>query len=465
MSQTEQGRSNTPRRPLARVGLIALAILVIGAAALSVRREPDLSHLDVAIVSGARQGHSHAEVARFAARARQRGGRVRNVVTAGSGENLARLTAPRADVDFGLVQDGADFGGASGIELVARLPHGETLFFLGKYADTIGDYADLRGMRIGAGPEGSGTAQLIDRVLRQNGFDTLGLRVEHAPVASQIDAAARGDLDLAAAVLFEDADLIDRAVRRRGLHIASFASARALAPRLGTGVHAAVLPAGHYDAIRRSPARDVEVLRVDTLLLASERASRSEINGLLTVLARELPGLIEHNRQTVPPEGLAMSRVASEFDENHGPPLVDEYLPRVVDVLPLSNVMTFVMAVSILFNVMGFLNRFRLWRLDVARVKLEGELRELFGGDITRKEIEMLDPKTSLTTERERAQLSELIVRQRELIERCRKDAASRLVPMGGEMVYRYQEDLMIETLAVVRRFEQRLAEHLRNAA
>lgn len=446
------------RRRLVRAAVLAALVVLLGLGAWSIDFALDLSHLDVGVLGGSEQGHYHAQVARFGQRAERDGGRVRNLTTAGSVENLERLASPGegCDVDFGLVQDGADFDSVEGVEMIARLPDAETLFFLGRAAGGVEDFRDLSGLRVGAGPEGSGTAELVERLLALPGFDTLSVRVEHGPVADQIEEAARGELDLAALVIYEDAQLVERAVRRRGLQIASFASAGAVQHRLGSGVRAGVLSAGHYDAVRGVPSRERHVLQVETLLLASECASRSEINAVLSVLAHELPGFVELNRRAVPPHGLERSDVATEYFENHGPPLLDQYLPAVVDVVPLGNLMTFIMAVSVLFNVMGVLNRFQIWRIDTERMKLEGELRDLFGGSITRSEIEHLDPAETLTDDEERARLADLITRQRELIDKCRRLGGSFLVPMGGEMVYRYQEDLMDETLAVVRRFQRR---------
>ena len=446
------------RRGWVRAALILVGVGGVAALALSIDFEPNLRHVDIGVLSGVREGHYHAQVERFARRASRTGGRVRNISTAGSIENLRRLAnpGPGCEVDFGLVQDGEAFESVANVEAVARLPHGETLFFLGRDADAIDDFRDLRGLRIGVGPEESGTAELIRTLFALPGFDSLEIEKVHGPVAEQIEDAANGELDLAAMVLYEDATLVDRAVRERHLRIASFSSAPAVAARID-GVSAGILEAGHYDAVHGFPLTDRRVLRVDTLLLGSRCASRSEINAILTVLGREVPGFVEHNRASPPPHGLRFSTVASEFYENHGPAMVDEYLPRVVDIVPLSNFMTLVMGLSILFNVMSFLNRFRLWRLDTNRAKVEGELRDLFGGGFTRKEIDQLDPSTTLTTEVERVRLDATIRHLDELLQRCRRQAASMLVPMGQEMVYRYQESLILEVLAVSRSFRRRL--------
>ena len=446
------------RRQWLRTAMLVLGVALIGLVALSIDFEPNLRHVDIGVVSGSEDGHYHAQVDAFAARARRDGGRVRNLVTAGSVENLRRLADPGEDceVDFGLVQDGGRFDDVDDVEVVARLPRGESLLFLGRAADEIEDFRDLRGLTIGVGPEGSGTAMLVEELFSLPGFDSLDVTRVNGSVGEQVEEAAAGELDLAAAVMFEDARMVRRAVRTHHLRLAGFRSASAVASQFH-GVAATTIEAGHYDAVRGLPARDRQVLTVDTLILASACAKRSEINAILSVLAHELPGFVEQNRTAPAPHGVEVSSVATEYFENHGPPMVDQYLPEVVDVIPLSNFMTFVMGVSLLFNVMSVLNRFRLWRLDVGRTKLEGELRELFGGGITRADIEHLDPHATLTEPQERESFGALIDRLHGLLEKCRKQASSMLVPMGQEMSYRYQEDLMIDTLAVLRRFRKSL--------
>ncbi|MCB9597853.1 MAG: ABC transporter substrate-binding protein [Sandaracinaceae bacterium] len=457
-AERAEDASKARRRAWLRTGSIVLVVVAIGGAALSIDFAPNLRHIDIGVVSGSPEGHYHAQVEAFRVRAEHDGGRVRNLATAGSGENLRRLAEPgeECEVDFGLVQDGSHFDPDVPVEVVARMPRGESLFFFGRDAEAIHDFRDLRGLTIGVGPEGSGTAQLVGDLFALPGFASLDVTLQNGSVAEQIASAARGELDLAAAVLYEDSRLAMETVRRRGLHIASFDSIAAVASQL-VGAHAHTIEAGHYDAVRGLPATDVHLLAVDTLILSSACARRSEINAILSVLSHELPGFVEQNRNAIEPHGLEMNSVATEYFDNHGPQIVDEYLPRVVDVIPLSNFMTFVMAISVLFNVMSILNRFRLWRLDTRRVKIERELRELFGGGITRGEIDLLDPHETLTTHADRERFDQLVLRLRELVEVCRKQAVSFLVPMGQEMVYRYQEDLMIDTLADMRRFRARL--------
>lgn len=326
---------------------------------------------------------------------------------------------------------------------------------VGREGHLVRDVSDLRGLRIGAGPEGSGTAVLMERLFAMPGFDRLDVTLVHGPIAEQLTLARRDELDLAAMVVFPDASGITRAVRHHGLTLAGFQSAEAIALHLD-GARAGHIAAGHFDAVRGLPPENVPVLTVDTLLVAGPCAKRSEINAVLSLFAHELPGFVAHNREVPPPAHITVSEVAREFYENHGPPLVDRYVPRVVDVIPLSNVMTLIMAVSILFNVMSFLNRFRLWRLDARRHTIEDELRDLFGGGITQKEIDNLDPTEALREPEHRAKLDALVHRLSALLADCRRHATSALVPMGQEMVYRYQENLILELIAMLRRFQRR---------
>src|SRR5207249_7251143 len=121
--------------------------------------------------------------------------------------------------------------------------------------------------------------------------------------------------------------------------------------------------AGQFDAVRMLPPADKRVLRVDTLLLGNRCASRSQTIGLLRATAEVFPDFVRHNHDAPPAPGIELSSAAKSFYDAGGPELLDEYLPRVADLMPASNWVQVVMAVSVLFNIMGVGNRFRLWRV------------------------------------------------------------------------------------------------------
>jgi DNA-binding transcriptional LysR family regulator len=141
-----------------------------------------------------------------------------NLATQGSVDNLAQLAAakPTCRAHYALVQDGLDW--PSGLELVARLPRSESVFFLGRDADRIRTLTDLRGLRIGAGPQ-AGTALLAQKILQSRDLSPLNLKLTHLPLDVQIMQLQDGRLDLGVFVMDEDAHLIDHAVRDGGLAI------------------------------------------------------------------------------------------------------------------------------------------------------------------------------------------------------------------------------------------------------
>jgi TRAP-type uncharacterized transport system substrate-binding protein len=77
---------------------------------------------------------------------------------------------------------------------------------LGRDADRIKSPQDLRGLRLGIGPLGSGTENLARRVLVP--LTELELRVSTQSIDQQLDMLERGELDLGAMVIDEDAQLV-----------------------------------------------------------------------------------------------------------------------------------------------------------------------------------------------------------------------------------------------------------------
>jgi hypothetical protein len=215
--------------------------------------------------------------------------------------------------------------------------------------------------------------------------------------------------------------------------------------------------AGQYDPIRVLPKQTTLLLKVDTLVLSDGSASHSETVSLLTLLTERFPGFLEHNREIANTTGLPLSTVSRQFIEDGGPALMDEYAPWLVDWIPLSNLVHFAMVISVLFNLMGTGNRYCLWRIDVQRVELEGELYELFGGIVTAREVNRLEPRPEHAAGPWRTRFDTLVTEMATLAETSRKQSVGFLVPMGREMSYRYQEMLISNWLGPLRGYRQRL--------
>jgi hypothetical protein len=89
------------------------------------------------------------------------------------------------------------------------------------------------------------------------------------------------------------------------------------------------------------------------------------------------------------------------------------------------------------------LSRFRLWRIDAAREKLEAEVQRL-----------QPEPSSSqpLPSQVRVADIRANILRRlTELRERCQTQVSSFVTPMGDEMFYRYQQSLIDRAIAALK--------------
>jgi hypothetical protein len=424
-------------------------VLALVVSHLDVRH--DMRRLNIAILSGTPAGNYHRLIESLTDRAARERGTLRNLASEGSADNLARLMAARHDcsVTAALAQDGSDFG-EDRPRLLGRLPKAESVFFLGKDADRVTEFSQLARMKIGVGPTGSGIARIAEQLFGLPELAALGIELTHHGLPEQLALAQEGKLDLAMLVIDEDAGLLSHAVLEQGLQIVGFRHADVIArrlPHLRTGR----IGAGQYDAVALLPKEDKRVLRVETLVLSNGCAARSATMDLLSLLAEEFPDFVRHNRSTPNTTGLTLDPAAHDFFERSGPELADQYLPWLVDVMPPANWVYVVMGVSLLFNAMDLGHRFRLWRIDAARVALEGRLAKVFGAAITVGDLARAAPDPA------RAELVMNIVAELEkLSARSRSQSLSLVVPMGAEMTYRYQEELMHQTLTALREYQQR---------
>ncbi len=442
--------------PGMKLALLLCGLALLGLLVALVEPTPNLRHVRVGFLSGNERGNYYAVVDKLAAEAQRQKGQIRNLPSAGSVENLARLTAAKAtcDIHFALVQDGMDWPKDNKLELVGRMVRPETLFFLGPAADKVTKPEDLRGARIGIGPVGSGTEQLVRRMIAP--FAELDLKLSTPTTDEQFAQLQRGELDLGAMVIDEDARLISEAVLQRKLQILSAPGTESLARRLPF-TRIGHIEAGHYDLVHQLPPTDKDVLRVDTLIVGNGCASRSVTQGFITAVAGVYPSFVRHNRDTPNLTGLPTAPAARSYYDNDGPDLLGVYAPWAVDIMLTSSWIQFFFAISILFNAMGLMHRFRLWRIDVARVHIESEIPRMFGLGATVGDIEAMQPTDAQRTPEARAMLDATMERLGALSERSRKQSLSMLVPMGQEMAYRYQEALMANLLHALRSFRARI--------
>lgn len=432
----------------------ALALLTALVAWLDPR--PSLRHVQVSILSAGATGSYYATVEKIAAEAARRKGRVHNLSSAGSVENVQRLIAGAKDctVHFGLVQDGIPYPEGHKLEVIGRLPRPESLVILGRHVERVRTPADMQGLRIGIGPIGSGTENIMRRVLALlEGVDVVALTL---PIDQQLVMVERGQLDMAAMVLDDEGKLLANALTQRNLHILQLPDVASLVRHLPF-TRVGVIQAGQMDYVRKLPREDKRVLQIDALIVGNGCAPDGVTQGFLTAVAEVFPTFIRHNKGQPNLTGLPMSPVAANFYSAEGPDLLGKYAPWAVDIMPMPTWIQLGVAFSVLFSGMALWHRFRLWRVDANRVKIEREVATLLTGATTISSIADLPLAVQDFSPGARAQIDDLILRLLELSEKCRQQSLSVLVPMGEEMAYRYQETLIADLLRALRLHQQRL--------
>jgi TRAP-type uncharacterized transport system substrate-binding protein len=454
------------RKGWARGILIALALLAVVAALLYYTVSGDYAFLRASVLTGSPTGAYHALGDRLAARALKKNGHLKVVATAGSVENLARLAGEngRCVPAFAFVQDGVPTPADAGLTILGRLPQPESLFLLAKRGRAISTFNDLKGASVGIGPEGSGTAYLMQQLLDNSDLGGLGLKASSHDLEAQARLVRDGQLDLAAFVMNENAQMVRTLVNKYDLEIVAPADIEGLVAR-DKWLRLGRIPAGYYDIAKPTPATDKLVAQVDTLVMTNSCVHRAERVAFLMLLSEEFPNFVRVNP---PPsaksqDSAPLADEAREFFASGQPEMADKYFPWLVNLMSPAYWIYLAMGATVLLNAMGVYSRFRLWRIDANRGLLEDRLKTLaYPGlseeqikarahsGITREQIKALPSEAVIQTPQNRKAAEELIEDFDALRRRCEEQLVSYFTPMGSEMYYRYQEGLIDEAKAVL---------------
>src|SRR5215468_4483322 len=338
-----------------RVLLLLVGAALAAAVAANFGIARDYGYLRASILTGAAGGYYHTLATRLAERAKRGHGSLSVIPTAGSIENVRRLTSGQADCSemFALIQDGTPVSAGAKLELLGRLPEPESLLLLGRPGNAFHTFADLRGASIGVGPQGSGTAYIMHQLFQDSDLRELDVRLSYHELPEQTRLVAQGKLDLAAVVMQEDAEFLHNVIRQDGLDIVSPADLQGLVARY-PWLSLGRIPAGRYNLVRPIPAADKQVARLGTLVIANRCAQRADRIALLILLGAELPGFVRANppSSTSSATVMPLTRESNQFFLSGEPAMADRYFPWLVNLLSPAYWVYLVMAVTILFNAM-----------------------------------------------------------------------------------------------------------------
>ena len=453
-------------KALLRLLLMLAAAAAVAAFAASFGVSRDFAHLRASLLSGVPGGAYHTLATRLATRAKQGHGSLIVVPTAGSIENIARLTEDgrRGEAAFALVQDGIPMPADAGLELLGRLPEPESLLLLGRQDRKFLTFADLQGKSIGIGAEGSGTAYLLRQLFEDPDLRELAVRLSYYELAEQARLVGQGGLDLAAFVMEPEAELLRSIIHKDDLDIVSFTDLEGLLAR-HPWLDLGHIPAGFYDLARPTPTVDKPVAHVATLIIANSRVHRADRVAMLMLLTAELPGFLQSNPPKYTATALPLAASASQFFIKGEPEIADVYFPWAVNLLSPVYWVYLAMAVTVLSNALRAISRFELWRIDAARERLERRLKELTDPKLTHAQIQAFPGGDLLTGPGACAAAQSIRDEFVQLRARCQRYAASFVTPMGDEMFYRYQASLIDQATTTLSLLLQRSASTARSSA
>ena len=452
---------NPPVRPpiawlgkgLFRVLLVLVAASAVAAVAAGFGIAHNYGYLHASILTGSPSGQYNALATRLADRAKREHGTLTVVPTAGSIENVERLTAGRGHCAemFALIQDGTPVSADANLVLLGRLPQPEFLLLLARQGHALHTFGDLRGASIGIGPEGSGTAYLMRQLFEDSDLRGLDVHLLNHGLREQAQLVAEGKLDLAALVMPEETEFLYTVIRQYSLDIVSPEDLQGLIARY-PWLSLGHIPAGRYDLVRAVPAVDKQVARLSTLVIANSCAQRADRVALLMLLTAELPGFVRGNppASTSSATTLSLAPSARQFFLTGEPEIADRYFPWLVNLMSPAYWVYLFMAVTILFNGMKAYSRFRLWRIDAAREKLATDIKQLVDPKLTHAQIREAPIGTLITAAEQQSAAQSIMHRLIELRDRCQRHTNSFITPMGDEMFYRYQQSLIDDATTTV---------------
>jgi len=332
--------------------------------------------ISTALVDGAYQRHALRYEQAFA----RHGIRLDIQTSPGSAENLRRLQSTPPRTDLALVQGGFGWSSATdepiGIPLVQTLANVDTeVLWLFSLHPPMTSLEHLAGLRVAAGPDGSGHRAMLQRLLRQLGVPLDALHwFEHSGEAAR-DALLRGEVDAVFMVASPQAPGVAALLGSPDVHLAQLQRTLALSERNNYLKNRLLAQDSLGDG---QPQQDSPVLTTPTHLLVRQDLDPA-LKRLATAvamevhreagpfhLAGEFPALRQSDFPTAPQAREVLSRGLSGLEAML--PFWWAQLTQRVLVIGLPSVLL----LSLLWSLVPALLR---WRLERRVTRWYGELK------------------------------------------------------------------------------------------
>jgi TRAP-type uncharacterized transport system substrate-binding protein len=203
--------------------------------------------------------------------------------TAGAAENLRLLNDPNSGVDIAFVQGGAGERNRPGdedadealVSLGSLFYEPVWLFYREDSArrllktDTLTSLAQLPGWKLNIGARGSGSPNLVRKMLEANNVDRESLTLLREPMTPSVVALLNGESDAVAFASAPEALMVQMLLKTPGIKLFNFAQADAYSRRFPF-MSPVTLPRGVVDLAADMPPADVHMVAPTATLVARE---------------------------------------------------------------------------------------------------------------------------------------------------------------------------------------------------
>lgn len=301
--------------------------------------------------------------------------------SAGSTENLARLRDPEQPVDVAFIQGGtARVQEDDALLSLGSLYHEPLWIFYREGLGTPSRIADLKGLRVAIGGEGSGTRYLAQELLFINQIDARNTRLLTQGGLGLVQALANKRIDAAFVVGPTQSAAIWTLLHTPGVKLMNLVHAEAYTrqfPYLGK----LVLPRGAVDMAADLPPTDVELLAPMATLVVREDTHPALIDLLMQAMSEAHGGTGifqragEFPRASVTTDAdFPLSPEAQRYYKS-GKPWLQRFLPFWAATLVDRMVVLLIPLFAVLIPVMKIAPGLYNWRVKSRIYKRYGELK------------------------------------------------------------------------------------------
>lgn len=260
------------RRVIAALALLAVAVVAVAAYILvtvNVDRQ-------ITIGTGPVGSGGHTLALAVVDGLERRGFDAEIVTTQRTGDLIDLLADPEDPVDVSLVAGSIDARDYPNIESIGTMSRQGYVFVKWPQAPELGSLADIRGLQIDVGPEGSVRANFATAVLAEFGVTPENTDFVHlSSDATQAEAIAAG-VDVTVSGLPDRREYLTRELASGEMTVIPIPEARAVAARI-PGAQAAEVPYGAFSLVPPRPADQVPTVAQLVTVVADTRLSPAAV--------------------------------------------------------------------------------------------------------------------------------------------------------------------------------------------